>query len=364
MIKKMTISVSMIVGLSFGYTLGAEIWRSLRLYHQLLINPFVNSMIFGLIFMLLGILLAPLFEQLIHKLLSILEKQSTPNLLFGALGILLGLLIGYLLSLPIGSLDIPFLSSTMPLVLTVLGGMIGYQMMINRRDEVLHLFTKSGQKLQSASFELNKKPKQSEVKAGQRLKILDTSVIIDGRIAEVVQTGFIEGSLLVPKFVLSELQHIADASDSLKRAKGRRGLDILNLLQKSSKINIDFFEGDYADIEEVDAKLVRLAKDLNAILVTNDYNLNKVSEFQNVPVLNINELANAVKPEVLPGEEMQVQIIKAGTERRQGVAYLDDGTMVVVEDGQNYINKHLNVVVTSSLQTAAGRMIFAKIFEN
>ncbi|MGX7109015.1 PIN/TRAM domain-containing protein [Facklamia miroungae] len=364
MIKKMTIIVIMIVGLSFGYTLGPEIWRSIRLYHQLLNNPFVNSLIFGLIFMLLGILFAPLFEQLIHKLLTILEKQSTPNLLFGALGVLLGLLIGYMLSLPIGSLNIPFLSSTVPLVFTVLGGMIGYLMMINRRDEVLHLFTKSGHKLQSVSQEMNKQAKKDTVEAGQKLKILDTSVIIDGRIAEVVQTGFIEGGLLVPKFVLSELQHIADASDSLKRAKGRRGLDILNQLQKSPKISIDFFEGDYPDVEEVDAKLVRLAKDLEAVLVTNDYNLNKVSEFQNVPVLNINELANAVKPEVLPGEEMQVQIIKAGTERRQGVAYLDDGTMVVVEDGQDHINKYLEVVVTSSLQTAAGRMIFAKITDN
>ena len=202
-----------------------------------------------------------------------------------------------------------------------------------------------------------------ERKAGEafhKYKLLDTSVIIDGRIADIVKTGFVEGILVIPNFVLQELQYIADSSDSLKRAKGRRGLDILNTLQKDDEVPIEFYEGDFEDIVEVDSKLIRLAKLMDAAIVTNDYNLNKVSEFQNVTVFNINALANAVKPVVIPGELMRVQIIKAGTERKQGVAYLEDGTMIVVEEGQHYMNEWLEVVVTSALQTAAGRMIFAK----
>ena len=165
---------------------------------------------------------------------------------------------------------------------------------------------------------------------------------------------------MIPNFVLYELQYIADSGDSLKRVRGRRGLDILNALQKEEGIAVEMYDGDFEDISEVDSKLIKLAKLLDGVIVTNDYNLNKVSEFQNVAVLNINVLANAVKPVVIPGENMNVLVVKAGTERQQGVAYLDDGTMVVVEDGQHYMNEHIEVVVTSALQTAAGRMIFAK----
>ena len=193
-----------------------------------------------------------------------------------------------------------------------------------------------------------------------RLKILDTSVIIDGRIADICQTGFLEGTIVIPQFVLNELQHIADSSDALKRNRGRRGLDILNRIQKELPIKVEMYEGDFEDIHEVDSKLVKLAKISGGIVVTNDFNLNKVCEFQNVAVLNINDLANAVKPVVLPGEEMSVQVIKDGKEYNQGVAYLDDGTMIVVEGGRDYIGKRIDVVVTSVLQTSAGRMIFAK----
>jgi uncharacterized protein YacL len=185
-------------------------------------------------------------------------------------------------------------------------------------------------------------------------------VIIDGRIYDIAKTGFLEGVLMIPNFVLYELQYIADSGDSLKRVRGRRGLDILNSLQKEEGISVEMYDGDFEDISEVDSKLIKLAKLLDGVIVTNDYNLNKVSEFQNVAVLNINALANAVKPVVIPGENMNVLVVKAGTERQQGVAYLDDGTMVVVEDGQHYMNEHIEVVVTSALQTAAGRMIFAK----
>ncbi len=191
-------------------------------------------------------------------------------------------------------------------------------------------------------------------------KILDTSVIIDGRIADITKSGFLEGELIVPGFVLEELQHIADSSDVLKRNRGRRGLDILNKIQKEPYTSVRIVEQDYGDINEVDTKLVKLAKDMGGKVVTNDYNLNKVCELQGVPVLNINELANSVKPVVLPGEELKVQVIKDGKEQGQGVGYLDDGTMIVVDSGRRFIGQTVTVLVTSVLQTAAGRMIFAK----
>jgi uncharacterized protein YacL len=185
-------------------------------------------------------------------------------------------------------------------------------------------------------------------------------VIIDGRVADICQTGFLEGTIVIPRFVLEELQHIADSSDALKRNRGRRGLDILNRIQKELAVKVEIHEVDFDEVSEVDSKLVKLAKLTNGYVVTNDFNLNKVCELQNVGVLNINDLANAVKPVVLPGEEMNVQVIKDGKEYHQGVAYLDDGTMIVVEDGREFIGKRIDVLVTSVLQTSAGRMIFAK----
>ncbi|MGI4790020.1 MAG: PIN/TRAM domain-containing protein [Janthinobacterium lividum] len=196
----------------------------------------------------------------------------------------------------------------------------------------------------------------------EQCKILDTNVIIDGRVADICRTGFIEGPIYVPGFVLDELQHIADSADSLKRARGRRGLDILNQMRTELDMMVRTYDNtDPGDRDEVDAKLVKLAKKLNGKIVTNDYNLNKVAELQGVPVLNINELANAVKPIVLPGEEMLVTIIKEGKEQNQGVAYLEDGTMIVVEGGRRRIGETLPVVTSSVLQTVAGKMIFANI---
>ena len=194
-----------------------------------------------------------------------------------------------------------------------------------------------------------------------RPKILDTSVIIDGRILDLLQTGFIEGKILIPNFVLEELRHIADSSDSLKRNRGRRGLDILNEIQKQLSVPVEIVDYDPKEALEVDSKLLKMGEKMDAFVVTNDFNLNKVAEFQGVRVLNINELANAIKPIVLPGEEMQVTVIKAGKENGQGIGYLNDGTMIVVEGGNRFIGETKNVVVTSVLQTAAGRMIFTKI---
>jgi len=193
------------------------------------------------------------------------------------------------------------------------------------------------------------------------LLILDTSVIIDGRIADLCQTPFIEGKLIIPRFVLRELQQVADSENSLKRNRGRRGLDILNKIQKSKKLDVRIHEEDFPDIKEVDAKIVKLAQVLSAKVFTNDFNLNKIAQLQGVTILNINDLANALKPVVLPGEAMNLSISKMGKEHNQGIAYLDDGTMVVVDNARHLIGKTVDVVVTSVLQTSAGRMIFANL---
>ncbi|MDH5427772.1 MAG: TRAM domain-containing protein [Nitrospirota bacterium] len=196
-----------------------------------------------------------------------------------------------------------------------------------------------------------------------KLKLLDTSVIIDGRIADLCETGFIEGTLVVPHFILQELQHISDSSDGLKRARGRRGLDILNVLQKMSNIQVKLVEDDFPHVKEVDTKLIELGKQMNAKVLTNDFNLNKVAGIQGVEVLNINDLCNALKPVVLPGETIRVFVLKEGKESGQGVAYLDDGTMVVVDHAKTSIGKTVDVIVTSVLQTSAGRMIFTRLKE-
>src|SRR5678816_3105238 len=203
----------------------------------------------------------------------------------------------------------------------------------------------------------------SDKVARRDLKILDTSVIIDGRIADVAETGFLTGSLIIPQFILRELQQVADSPDSSKRQRGRRGLDMLNRLQNNSSLDIQIVETDFPSVREVDLKLIELGKQLDAVIVTNDFNLNKVSQLRGVSVLNINELANALKPVVLPGEAMRVFILKEGKEYNQGVAYLDDGTMVVVDNARKLIGKNTDIAVTSVLQTTAGKMIFGRLWE-
>lgn len=360
MYRRIIMFLSIIIGLSFGFTFGPIIWYNFNINTAYLTNPYINAIIFSLLFVLLGALLTPLVEKGVRRLTEFINSQSIPNLILALVGIVLGLIIGYLIGLPFVSLNIPFISSTLPFVLSIVLALVGYHTVTSRNEEWDHFFSQFGRQSKKAD---SSGVQFLERKAGdnfRRYKLLDTSVIIDGRISDIIETGFIEGILVIPNFVLQELQHIADSSDSLKRAKGRRGLDILNELQKNEYVPIEFYDGDFDEIEEVDSKLVRLAKLIDAAIVTNDFNLNKVAEFQNIPVFNINELANAVKPVLIPGEEMTVLVIKAGTERKQGVAYLDDGTMIVVEDGQHYMNERINVVVTSAIQTAAGRMIFAK----
>lgn len=302
---------------------------------------------------LLGIWCADHVINWVKQIEDSLIKAPVSDLLFGSLGLIFGLMLAYLIVNVIPLKDIPYqlISTVIPIVLAAFLGYLGFRVGFKKKDEMLTLFT-SRKKKGSAEEE---RPEEDK-----KLKILDTSVIIDGRIADICQTGFLEGVIVIPQFVLEELQHIADSSDVLKRNRGRRGLDILNRIQKELDIKVEIYEGDFEDIQEVDSKLVKLAKLTSGVVVTNDFNLNKVCELQKVAVLNINDLANAVKPVVLPGEEMKVQVIKDGKEHNQGVAYLDDGTMIVVEEGRNYIGKHIDVLVTSVLQTAAGRMIFAK----
>lgn len=275
-------------------------------------------------------------------------RMPLADLLAGTFGLVLGLLISVLLFPPLGKIAV--VGSFLPLVATGVLGYVGFRSGYSKKEDLLGFFSKW-------SFG---KDEGTQHDHREEHKILDTSVIIDGRIADICKTGFIEGTLVIPEFVLEELQHIADSSDLLKRNRGRRGLDILNKIQKELDVKVLIYEGDFDEISEVDSKLVRLAKVLQGKVITNDFNLNKVCELQGVSVLNINDLANAVKPVVLPGEEIIVQVIKDGKEHGQGVAYLDDGTMIVVEGGREYIGNTMEVLVTSVLQTSAGRMIFAK----
>lgn len=275
-------------------------------------------------------------------------RTPLADLLAGIFGLIAGLLVSVLLFPSLEKIDVA--GSFLPLVATFVLGYGGFRAGYSKKEDLVGLFSRW-------SFDKDQSSRQDY---REEHKILDTSVIIDGRIADICKTGFIEGTLVIPEFVLEELQHIADSSDLLKRNRGRRGLDILNKIQKELEVKVLIYEGDFDEISEVDSKLVRLAKVLQGKVITNDFNLNKVCELQGVSVLNINDLANAVKPVVLPGEEIIVQVIKDGKEHGQGVAYLDDGTMIVVEGGREYIGNTMEVLVTSVLQTSAGRMIFAK----
>ncbi len=296
----------------------------------------VPGVITGLV---LGILVG-LSEKLIRNV-------NVSTLLGGLVGLAAGMATAWLLLIPIQE----FTGQWTGIVFFVLGSFLGYGGLLVGVSKGA-IFTPQGMVRSLAGKE-----------GDEYLKLVDTSVIIDGRIADVCETGFIDGVFVIPQFILQELQHIADSPDSLKRARGRRGLDVLNRMQKMPEINVRIVEDDFPKIREVDAKLVALGKRMGAKVLTNDFNLNKVAELQGVPVLNVNELANAIKPVVLPGEPLKVFIIKEGKEHNQGVAYLEDGTMVVVDDGKKMIGKNINVTVTSVLQTTAGRMIFTKTKE-
>nr|MBC7244730.1 PIN domain nuclease [Chloroflexota bacterium] len=297
---------------------------------------------------LLGLLFTPhLTTRPFFWLRSKLRQVPISTLVAALIGLVLGLIISALLALPLSVLPTP-LGEILPFVSALLFTYLGVMVMVTREKEI---FSALGIRL----------TRERQVPRKEEQVLLDTSVIIDGRIADISQTGFIHGTIVIPRFVLNELQHIADSPDTLRRNRGRRGLDMLNKLQKESRVPIRIAELDVPDVHEVDEKLVRLAKNLDCPIITNDYNLNRVAELQGIKVLNVNELANAVKTVVLPGETITLHIIQEGKELGQGVGYLDDGTMVVVEEGRRHLNETVEVSVTRVLQTVAGRMIFAQL---
>lgn len=311
-----------------------------------------SALVTGLIFIFVSKPLVAFIFKSASKADRRIAKLPSNVVLPAILGLILGLVVAVLLSSLISGIMKSFLSwfaNLINVIIYIICVYLGVTIFIRHKPAFMD--------------PLLKKNKEDESKIGgsAKPKLLDTSVIIDGRIFDICQTGIIEGTVVIPEFVLDELRHIADSSDDLKRNRGRRGLDVLKRIQTELDLPVSIVRSSDKDSADVDSKLLSLAKEMNGIVVTNDFNLNKVAAVKNVSVFNINELANAVKPVVLPGEEMVVSIVKEGKEQGQGVAYLDDGTMIVVEGGQSQQNKPADVIVTSVLQTAAGRMIFAKL---
>lgn len=363
MLKKIVKLISSIMGIAIGYIVGKVlITLGIRQGIKVFVEPLYTGLILLIVILIFAIIFYFLSSFIYKGIIAIIDgferniqKLTVTEFLFGTLGLLVGLVFATLIGVPISRIHF-VIGPILFILIDLIGALVGIKIFIKRKDDILNLLTsikKNGIR--------DKKNKHNEKICP---KILDTSVIIDGRIFDICQTGFVEGPLVIPGFVLNELRHISDSADGLKRNRGRRGLDILNKIQKELSIETQIYEEDFPEIAEVDAKLLKLAQVLNGKVVTNDFNLNKVAEFQGVPVLNINELANAIKPVLLPGEEMKVVVMKDGKEASQGIAYLDDGTMIVVEGGRKFISEEIMVVVTSVLQTAAGRMIFAKPKEN
>ncbi|MGE5629790.1 MAG: PIN/TRAM domain-containing protein [Caulobacteraceae bacterium] len=365
MIRKFFVWVLMILGVASGseityllinYLHVTEIFGYSVSGTNLIVYLLLGGAIGGIIFYLISSWLINIGKESTFKVERMLQRIPASEIIVGAMGLIIGLIIAYLISSgPIKLIPFAWLGTLLSIIIYILLGYLGISISVKKREDLFGALSPWRRTMQK-----DKDRTIAKVENSVQPKILDTSVIIDGRIADICKTGFIEGPLIIPSFVLEELRHIADSSDALKRNRGRRGLDILNKIQKELEINVEIIEKDFDELSEVDTKLLKLAQFMNGKVITNDYNLNKVAEFQRVPVLNINELANAVKPVVLPGEEMVVQVIKDGKEFGQGVAYLDDGTMIVVDGGKRYIGETIEVVVTSVLQTAAGRMIFVK----
>ena len=317
---------------------------------------------------LLGVIIGYLISSFILKQGLVIAKRleriltHIPNqeLIAGTIGLLFGLIIANLIGVAFN--QVPIIGPYIPIILSAIFGYSGLKIMARKGPEMYYNYVQQwgGEGTKKTSrFKMFSTHKSD--KASSTPKLLDTSVIIDGRIKELCNTGFIEGPLMVPLFVLNELQIISDSADATKRNRGRRGLDILKEMQDANKVAIEVVEDDYDDLTEVDSKLMRLALDKQWKLMTNDFNLNKVARVQGIEVLNLNELANVLKPALIAGEWIRVQIMKEGKEVHQGVAYLDDGTMIVVEDGKPYVGQTVEVMVTSILQTSAGRMIFARV---
>ncbi len=310
-----------------------------------------SGIISGLIFMFLSKPIVDAIFKAAGKADKRLSKLPSHVVLPAVAGLILGLIVAFFLSNLISSIImVSWIAGLVNVIVYIVCVYLGISVIVRHRPET-----------ESGFFRRHKDADGKKDVSPARPKLLDTSVIIDGRIFDICNTGIIEGTLIIPEFVLDELRHIADSSDDLKRNRGRRGLDVLNRIQTELNMPVKIVHAEIEEASDVDAKLLYLAKNIDGIVVTNDYNLNKVAAVRGVRVLNINELSNAVKPVVLPGEEMKVTVVKDGKEPGQGIAYLDDGTMIVVEDGNKETGRLTNVVVTSVIQTAAGRMIFARL---
>lgn len=317
------------------------------------------AVIIGLVGALIGLILTPFVTtRPARALQGILSKLSAHTLVAGLAGLMAGLIVAALLAFPLSLLPPPF-RNVLPFIGVLLCSYFGVTIFIMRQNDIFSVFRFNFPGRSSEKSAESAEESASDREVGRTI-LLDTSVIIDGRISDVAQTGFLIGTLLIPRFVLNELQYIADSPDSLRRQRGRRGMEVLSQLQKNKTVPVRISDIDVEGVREVDDKLVILARQMRCPILTNDFNLNRIAELQGVTILNINELANAVKSVMLPGEVLCVRIIQEGKESGQGVGYLDDGTMVVVENGREHLDKETNVMVTKVLQTAAGRMIFAR----
>lgn len=306
----------------------------------------------------IGFLVFPYIS--IHPVLwirSYLSKISGQTLLFSLIGLVIGLILAALVTIPIAQLPSPF-KEILPFVAVLFFGYLGIAIAESRSRDFGDLFKSFRRQSRTSTVE---SPSRA---AKEKTILMDTSVIIDGRIVDIARTGFLPGALIIPRFVLNELQYVADSAENLRRQRGRRGMDVVAQLQKDKNISVTVVDMDVEGVRDVDEKLISLARQMHIPILTNDYNLNKIAELQGIHVLNINDLANAVKSILMPGEMLPVRVIQEGKEVGQGVAYLEDGTMVVIEEGQKLLNQEINVVVSKVLQTAAGRMIFAKPAEN
>ncbi|MEL7626431.1 MAG: PIN domain-containing protein [Anaerolineaceae bacterium] len=318
---------------------------------NLLLSQGATIAINTIIFAIIGFIITPYLTIKPLQALARLFRKATPQtLISGLIGLVIGLITAAIMAYPLSLLP-GALGQILPFVGLVLFGYLGVVLFVTRQEDFMNLF-------RGISTKTSRTSKSSS--EGERRILVDTSAIIDGRIADIAKTGFLGGSLIVPRFVLNELQFVSDSADSLRRQRGRRGLEVLAELQEGKDVPVIISDVDVEGVREVDERLIVLAQQLNAPILTNDYNLNRVAELQGVKILNINDLANAVKVVLLPGEEFSINVIQEGKEYQQGVGYLDDGTMVVIENGQKYLEKTIPVTVTKILQTSAGRMIFAK----
>ncbi|MDR0298011.1 MAG: TRAM domain-containing protein [Streptococcaceae bacterium] len=342
-------ALSALIGISIGIAALPAFWLVIGQHANFLNQTWSNGLIGAILFLFFAALLIQPLLRLLAKIDARMGKINLSKLIYNLLGAIIGLIVGVLISLPLMILSIPVLSQIAPFIVIILMMYLGYT-----------LFDRRGRDVLTTLFRRNVSS-ESGLRKQRDAKLLDTSAIIDGRVFDILKTGFLDGQIIIPNFVLLELQTLADSGDDLKRAKGRRGLDYVNEIKKNKNVQIS--KKDYSDIHEVDTKLLRYASEIGAKLVTTDFNLNKVAEIQGVVVLNINDLANAVRAQLVSGETMRLEILRKGTERKQGIGYLPDGTMVVVEDTDHLIGKTVTVEVVKVLQTSAGRMIFAE-FKN